>query len=202
MEENLPYEDIQPETPQEPQVQAETPQSLDEVEQLRLQVRELNQHLKDALLINQVFASCIEIMGETHLTKNEKYNIIRTLNEAITVEEVEIKTKAIKESMGIENLSEDFRKDQSEDDSYWSQGFKNELNRYFSIHLGLNIQDVFNNALVNIDDYFQLLTAYSNAQEDQEKVNQLTQQILDQEPKARAGLTEMKRIAMGLNSSE
>ena len=164
------------------------PSPLNEVSRLKAQNSELNKHLKDALMINQVLASCVEIMGETHLTKAEKYNIITNLNEASNTEEVDIRTEALKKVLGISEISEDFRKEQKEDDSFWSTGFRNELDDYYNTYSGVNIKNTLSGSVIDINNYFDLLTQYSSNQSNPEKVNLLTQSILEQEPKAREGL--------------
>ena len=167
---------------------------LDEVSRLKAQNTELNKHLKDALMINQVLASCVEIMGETHLTKAEKYNIITNLNEASNVEEVDVRTEALKTALGISEISEDFRKKQTEDDSFWSTGFRNELDDYYNTHSGINLRETLSGSVIDINNYFDLLTQYSSNQNNPEKVNLLTQSILEQEPKAREGLKQLKSL--------
>jgi hypothetical protein len=170
------------------------PSPLNEVSRLKAQNSELNKHLKDALMINQVLASCVEIMGETHLTKAEKYNIITNLNEASNTEEVDIRTEALKKVLGISEISEDFRKEQKEDDSFWSTGFRNELDDYYNTYSGVNIKNTLSGSVIDINNYFDLLTQYSSNQSNPEKVNLLTQSILEQEPKAREGLKQLKSL--------
>jgi len=193
-QEYKPNEEIQNEVDTDQTEDYTTQTPLDEISRLKAQNVELNKHFKDALMINQVLASCVEIMGETHLTKAEKYNIITNLNEASNTDEVDVRTEALKKALGISEVSEDFRKKQTEDDSFWSTGFRNELDDYYNTHSGVNIKDTLTGSVIDINNYFDLLTQYSSNQSNPEKVNLLTQSILEQEPKAREGLKQLKSL--------
>lgn len=160
---------------------------------------QLVNQLKDALLINQVLASSVEILGEAHLTKNEKYEMIRNLNESSTVDEVQARANIIREQFGIQTQTQNFR-DVQKDDSFWSSNFRNELEDYYNSHKGVNIQQTLGESLIEVDKYFKLLTEYANASED--NLQDVTQKILDQEPKARTGLERLKGLNISINSTQ
>jgi|TARA_R110000851_G_scaffold319347_1_gene483669 hypothetical protein len=153
--------------------------------------------LKDALLINQVLASSVEILGEAHLTKNEKYEMIRNLNEASSISEVTTRADIIREQFGIQSQSQNFREIQ-EDDSFWSSSFRGELDNYYDLHKGVNVKMTLAESLIEIERYFKLLTEYGKSNES--NVQGITDRILEQEPKARTGLERLKGLNVSINT--
>ena len=177
--------------------QSDITRQLEVSDSLRRDNKELVSQLKDALLINQVLASSVEILGEAHLTKNEKYEMIRNLNEASSIDAVQVKANIIRDQFGIQSQTQNFREVQR-DDSFWSSSFRIELESYYNLYKGVDVKATLGESLGDVDKYFKFLSEYANSSPD--NIESITKKILDQEPKARTGLERLKGLNISLNS--